>query len=348
MMIVGLTGSIGMGKSTAARMLRQMGVPVYDADANVHAVQAPGGAALPASVIPFLLRNGGDISCLNIAAPPAPRVLGVSHQMIARGGFSVKTSYRNTAKNPWNVLLENTANGIPVFADSETAMWQLHKGLADEVVVPDESGTPAKLRLAGLVSASIFASELLVAEEHFRRMFPSESAPRYFLIGAPSASADALAASLRRTLGDLGMEVRGTKAILNDLAGVQNTYLMTFLALGGLGVLLGTVGLVVVLLRNALERRGEFALMLATGFRRPTLATLLLAENVGLLVAGVAVGTLAALAAVAPQLASVESAINWTVLATLLLGIIVVGLASCALAAACTVRGNLIEALRLE
>jgi dephospho-CoA kinase len=46
MMIVGLTGSIGMGKSTAAKMLRQMRVPVYDADAAVHTVQARGGSAL--------------------------------------------------------------------------------------------------------------------------------------------------------------------------------------------------------------------------------------------------------------------------------------------------------------
>jgi dephospho-CoA kinase len=44
--IVGLTGSIGMGKSTAVKMLQQMGVPVYDADAAVHALQAPGGIAL--------------------------------------------------------------------------------------------------------------------------------------------------------------------------------------------------------------------------------------------------------------------------------------------------------------
>jgi dephospho-CoA kinase len=60
MVIVGLTGSIGMGKSTAARMLRQMGVPVYDADANVHAVQAPGGAALPAieAAFPGVVKDG--------------------------------------------------------------------------------------------------------------------------------------------------------------------------------------------------------------------------------------------------------------------------------------------------
>src|SRR5207249_4519469 len=61
--ILGLTGSIGMGKSTAAAMLRRLGVPLIDADLVVHRLLAPSGAAVPmvSAAFPGVVTEAGGI-----------------------------------------------------------------------------------------------------------------------------------------------------------------------------------------------------------------------------------------------------------------------------------------------
>src|SRR5262245_39830181 len=78
MRILGLTGSIAMGKSTAAAMLRRMGVAVHDSDAAVHALTQPGGAAIPHIVAAFPevgAGNGIDRKALSRRAFDDPAVL---------------------------------------------------------------------------------------------------------------------------------------------------------------------------------------------------------------------------------------------------------------------------------
>ncbi len=91
MIIIGLTGSIGMGKSTTAAMFRDAGCPVFDADAAVHDLYAQNGAAVPLirAVFPDAIQNGAvDRAVLgaHMRADPfnLPVLESFIHPMVAR------------------------------------------------------------------------------------------------------------------------------------------------------------------------------------------------------------------------------------------------------------------------
>lgn len=91
MRVIGLTGGIGMGKSTVAAQFRRAHIPVFDADAAVHALQAPGGAALPpiAAAFPGSVANGVlDRAALRAAVLPdraaLKRLEAIMHPLVRR------------------------------------------------------------------------------------------------------------------------------------------------------------------------------------------------------------------------------------------------------------------------
>jgi ABC-type antimicrobial peptide transport system permease subunit len=199
-----------------------------------------------------------------------------------------------------------------------------------------------------LLQDSVFQSELLLSEANFLKLYPRQEGYGFFLIDAPPERAGAVRSVLETELANHGFTVTPTAQRLQAYLTVENTYLSTFQALGGLGLLLGALGLAIVLMRSVWERRGELALLRALGYRQTALGWLMLAENGFLLILGLGVGALSALLAVAPHLIAGSGEVPVFRLLGLLVGVLIVGLTAGAAAVAATVRAPLLAALRRE
>ena len=117
--------------------------------------------------------------------------------------------------------------------------------------------------------------------------------------------------NIERALEPFGLDVQQTAARLAAYHRVENTYLSTFQALGGLGLVLGTFGLVAVIARNVLERRRELALLGAFGFSGSLLQRIVAVEHTAIVLVGLAIGLAAALIAVAPVALERSRTLPW-------------------------------------
>ena len=263
------------------------------------------------------VQGGDDASCLNLYRPRQPRVLGVPRQLVEHDGFAWADAPKGCRES---LGTARRARAGPSAGHSGAEHRQLRPGLVARprpvaTRSADFRGQKLRLRVAALLADSLFQGDLLVGEETLLAFDPETSGYRFFLIETPPAKIREVQEALERTLGDYGFATETAAARLAGFAAVQNTYLSTFQSLAALGLLLGTAGLAAVQLRNVLERRGELALLRATGFRRRTLAALVIWENMVLLGLGLACGCLAAAVAVLPQLLHRGVPIPWASLA---------------------------------
>src|SRR5688572_18251684 len=301
---------------------------------------------------PFRLLPGDDASCLNLYEPRNPRILAPTDAFLAKGRFAFADSRASTdaeRANPWLLLTRNEADGaIPVIGDANSMTYVLHKQLGEDIVVR-RGGRDIRLRLVGALRDSIFQGELLMSQANFTKLFPDQQGYRVMLVDAPAAQASTIATQIEDSMGDFGADATSTAERLAQFHRVENTYLSTFQALGGLGLILGTIGLATVLLRNVLERRRELALLGAVGFRSGHVLTMVVAENVLLLGCGLLAGAICAGLAIAPAIAERGGRFPITSSGALLLfGVFITGLLSSIVAMNAATRAPLLSSLRSD
>ncbi|MGH9370575.1 MAG: FtsX-like permease family protein, partial [Vicinamibacterales bacterium] len=297
-----------------------------------------------------------DASCLNLYRPRNPTIIAPDATFIESNRFTFASALAETDEeraNPWLLLRRTFDDGaVPVVADATSLQYVLHASLGDTMSIDIGSATPLVLRFVGALEDSVLQGELVMGEEDFVRLFPGQQGFRYFLVDAPDvttrAQASALAEVVERELQFFGVDAVSTADRLDAFHRVENTYLSTFQALGGLGLLLGTVGLATVMFRNVLERRRELALLRAVGYNGRHVTTMILAETVLLLASGLLAGAGCAIIAIAPAWLGRGGSAPGAGLVLLLAGVVVAGLLSAVAATRAALSGRLLQALRAE
>ncbi|MEO1999473.1 MAG: ABC transporter permease [Planctomycetaceae bacterium] len=326
-------------------------------------------------VVPFRVKSGEDASCLNLYQTRVPTMLGAPTKMMQRGGFKFADT---PDPYPWRLLTQSLPDEdgvpvIPVLGDMNTLMYSLKKGIGDTIGVPDSEHPRFLLRVAGMFDGSVFQGVLIMSEHNFDHLFQDEPAGyRYFLIdlasgqstmsgGAQTSDVGAAASPetisdsgrklmrvLESNLGAYGFDAEQVADRLANFLMVQNTYLTTFQTLGGLGLLLGTLGLATVMLRNVLERKSEVALLRAVGFRQSAVGGLVLWENGFLMVWGLVSGAGSAIIAMWPHLATTGADVPWLSVAGMLSLVLVTGMLAALAAVVEAVKTPIVATLRSE
>ena len=303
-----------------------------------------------AAIVQARLHEGDDASCFNLNRAQKPSLLGLDPGELAkRGSFSfVKVVDLEDIAGGWELLQKDYGdNIIPAVGDSATITWALGKSIGDTIEYTDAAGNKLDVLLVGMIGNSIFQGNLVVPENKFIEHFKGDQGYKVFLVDTDNES-EIVANILEKQLRDFGVRMDSAPGILAAFSAVENTYISIFQMMGGLGLILGSVGLGMVVLRNVLDRRGELAMLRAVGHTQHKLRYMIFWEHLVLLLCGLAVGLVAAFLAVAPVLAQPSPDIPYISVMLTIAAIAASGVFWIWLACLFALKGPMIEPLRNE
>ncbi len=266
--------------------------------------------------VQFRKVEGDDASCLNLNRTTQPAILGVDPEAL-QGRFSFASKIKELGdENPWLALNKTFDDGtIPAIADQTVIQWGLGKKVGDILLYQNELGDTLQLKLIAGTTPSIFQGYVIISNQNFLKNYPTNSGSHIFLIDGNKDNEQQIGDELQSVFRDYGWEMELTAKRLVEFYSVTNTYLSIFLALGALGLILGTIGLAVILARTLLERRREISVMQAIGFNNIPIFKIITNEYLILLITGVVIGFITAVVATLPAFLSSNTDASFSTIA---------------------------------
>lgn len=303
------------------------------------------------SIVSMKVRDGDDASCLNLNRAQSPTLIGVDPaDFLKRGAFQVIKS----SEPLWALLDESLPDGVipGLVGDANTAQWGIKKNTGrahgDILEFFDERGKTFRVKLMGSLpmNVSVFQGSILISSRAFVAHYPSENGSRMFLVDSLPGAEHLVQTALITKFRKWGLSLTPSIDRLKSFYAVESSYMAMFLVLGGLGMLLGSAGMTIVILRNIQERRAELALLSATGYAPHQILKVILAEYVVILGIGLAIGLTASVAAIWPSLQAPGGHLPWIPVIGLITGMLFFQIIWILLAVWMALRAPLLDALR--
>jgi putative ABC transport system permease protein len=293
--------------------------------------------------------TGDDASCLNLNQVKQPALIGVNPYLLDSLRAFTFSNLLNDTENPWLDLTKYLDNNtIPAIADQTVIQWGLMKKIGDTLIYRNENGKDLNLILIGGLAPSVFQGNILIFDSLLFDNYPGLSGTRIILAETHENNTDNVSGLLYNYLEDHGVHITTTSERLINFYSVTNTYLSIFMLLGGFGVIIGTIGLSLVLVRNMIERKNEVAIYYALGFKKSQIFRLVFIENLFLLITGITIGIISAFIGILPSIMSESFNISDNFIIVLLSMVIISGLFWIYIPAKAILSKNLLNNLRTE
>ncbi len=243
----------------------------------------------------------GDVggTCSNLNREATPMIIG-ANQSFFLDNFFVFVSHESLKgrDNPWVLLEEPKGDDeIPAIGDYNTVVWILGLDIGSSITIFDENGDAVLLRIVGIIGNSIFQGSLIISDENFNFLYPTNNGYTLFLFKSQKGDLDKQILELESTLSQYGFDAYSVESVVVENIMVENTYISIFQVLLLFGLIIGTLGFGIVAYRNTLERRRELGILRAIGFSKGRVKKALFFENSYLILSGIGIGTLSGILA---------------------------------------------------